>query len=103
MVKNGINMTGMPSFELAGAKDEEIWPIVAFLKKLPTVSEADYKSWTRSRRTEQVAESLTAPEPRPGLSDSDDAARNAGKDRPIAVPEIRRDADGKEAQHVDGR
>ena len=46
IVKNGINMTGMPSFALAGAKDEEIWQIVAFLKKLPTVSEADYKSWT---------------------------------------------------------
>ena len=46
VVKNGINMTGMPSFALAGAKDEEIWSIVAFLKKLPSVSEADYKAWT---------------------------------------------------------
>ncbi|HET9716035.1 MAG TPA: cytochrome c [Pseudolabrys sp.] len=46
VVKNGINMTGMPSFELAGAKDEEIWAIVAFLKKLPGVSDADYKAWT---------------------------------------------------------
>jgi mono/diheme cytochrome c family protein len=49
VVKNGINMTGMPSFALAGAKDEEIWQIVAFLKKLPGVSEADYKSWTAAR------------------------------------------------------
>ena len=49
IVKNGINMTGMPSFALAGAKDEEIWQIVAFLKKLPGVSEADYKSWTAAR------------------------------------------------------
>jgi len=46
VVKNGINMTGMPSFQLAGVKDEEIWAIVAFLKKLPTVSETDYKAWT---------------------------------------------------------
>ena len=46
VVKNGINMTGMPSFALAGAKDDEIWSIVAFLKKLPGVSEADYKMWT---------------------------------------------------------
>jgi len=45
VVKNGINMTGMPSF--AGiAEDNEIWSIVAFLKKLPAVSEADYKTWT---------------------------------------------------------
>lgn len=49
IVKHGINMTGMPSFALAGAKDEEIWQIVAFLKKLPGVSEADYKDWTAAR------------------------------------------------------
>ena len=30
----------MPSFEQAGAKDDEIWSIVAFLKKLPGVSES---------------------------------------------------------------
>jgi mono/diheme cytochrome c family protein len=46
VIKNGINMTGMPSFALAGAKDDEIWSIVAFLKKLPGVSEADFKTWT---------------------------------------------------------
>jgi hypothetical protein len=48
VIKNGINMTGMPSFALAGAKDDELWKIVAFLKKLPTVSEADFKTWTAS-------------------------------------------------------
>lgn len=48
IIKNGINMTGMPSFELAGVKDDEIWAIASFVKKLPTISEADYKSWTAS-------------------------------------------------------
>ena len=46
VIKNGINMTGIPSFALAGAKDEDIWSIAAFLKALPSVSEADYKTWT---------------------------------------------------------
>jgi len=46
VVKNGINMTGMPSFNLAGANDEDIWSVAAFLKKLPSVSEDDYKTWT---------------------------------------------------------
>jgi len=46
VIKNGINMTGMPSFAQAGATDDDIWSIVAFLKKLRGVSEADYKSWT---------------------------------------------------------
>lgn len=46
VIKNGISMTGMPSFAAAGAKDEELWPVVAFLKNLPSVSDADYKTWT---------------------------------------------------------
>jgi mono/diheme cytochrome c family protein len=46
VIKNGINMTGMPSFGKIEVPDQEIWTIVAFLKKLPSVSEADYKSWT---------------------------------------------------------
>jgi mono/diheme cytochrome c family protein len=45
VVKNGIKMTGMPAFKPAGASDQDIWSVVAFLKKLPTVSEADYKAW----------------------------------------------------------
>jgi mono/diheme cytochrome c family protein len=46
VIKNGINMTGMPSFALAGVDDKEIWTIVAFVKKVPSVSEADFKAWT---------------------------------------------------------
>jgi mono/diheme cytochrome c family protein len=46
IVKNGINMTGMPSFAIAEVPDAEIWSIAAFVKKLPDVSEADYKAWT---------------------------------------------------------
>ncbi|HJS61981.1 MAG TPA: cytochrome c [Pseudolabrys sp.] len=63
VVKNGINMTGMPSFQLAGAKDEEIWAIAAFLKKLPTVSEADYKAWTSPPAPPPAAAPPPAPAP----------------------------------------
>ncbi|HXW24989.1 MAG TPA: cytochrome c [Xanthobacteraceae bacterium] len=45
-IKNGINMTGMPSFGKIEVPDKEIWTIVAFIKKLPSVSDADYKAWT---------------------------------------------------------
>jgi mono/diheme cytochrome c family protein len=62
VIKNGINMTGMPSFQLAGAKDEEIWAIVAFIKNLPTVSETDYKAWT-SPPTAPVAPAPATPPP----------------------------------------
>ena len=47
-IKSGIKFTGMPSFGLAGASDEQIWSIVAFIKKLPTMSDDDYKTWTAS-------------------------------------------------------
>jgi mono/diheme cytochrome c family protein len=48
VIKNGIKFTGMPSFGLAGASDQQIWTIVAFIKKLPTSSDEDYKTWTAS-------------------------------------------------------
>jgi hypothetical protein len=63
VVKNGINMTGMPSFALAGVKDDEIWSIVAFLKKLPGVSEADYKAWTAPSSAPATATPSAAPAP----------------------------------------
>jgi mono/diheme cytochrome c family protein len=47
VVKNGINMTGMPSFGATGMEDAEIWSVVAFLKKLPDVKEDDFKKWTQ--------------------------------------------------------
>jgi mono/diheme cytochrome c family protein len=46
VVKNGIKMTAMPSFGAIGVDDREIWSIVAFVRKLPNVSEADFKAWT---------------------------------------------------------
>jgi mono/diheme cytochrome c family protein len=47
VVKNGINMTGMPSFGAIGMDDNEIWSVVAFLKKLPEVKDEDFKQWTQ--------------------------------------------------------
>ena len=46
VVKNGINMTGMPSFARIEMPDQEIWSVVAFLKKLPTVTPENFKAWT---------------------------------------------------------
>jgi mono/diheme cytochrome c family protein len=53
VIKNGINMTGMPSFAQAGASDDEIWTIAAFVKQLPTVPENDYKTWTAATQPRQ--------------------------------------------------
>jgi hypothetical protein len=48
IIKNGIKMTGMPSFgaEKPPLSGQVIWSIVAFLKKLPNVSDEDFKAWS---------------------------------------------------------
>jgi mono/diheme cytochrome c family protein len=64
VIKNGINMTGMPSFAAAGAKDEDLWKIVAFVKKIPTVSDVDFKSWTAGQQPAPGAAPATAEPPK---------------------------------------
>ena len=44
VLKNGINMTGMPGF--GAATDQDLWAIVAFVKKMPEVSDEDFKVWS---------------------------------------------------------
>ena len=39
-------MTGMPSFGAIEVPDQEIWTIVAFVKKLPSVSDEDFRTWS---------------------------------------------------------
>ena len=40
ILRHGIKMTGMPSW--SDHTDDDLWAIVAFLKKLPDMSEGDY-------------------------------------------------------------
>jgi mono/diheme cytochrome c family protein len=40
ILKHGIKMTGMPAW--ADHSDEEVWATVAFLRKLPGITEQDY-------------------------------------------------------------
>ena len=47
VIKNGVNMTGMPSFGAIQVPDQEIWTIVAFVKKLPSVSDDEFRAWTK--------------------------------------------------------
>ena len=45
IVKNGVKMSGMPAFGPTHA-DQELWPIVAFVDRLPEMSEEDYRNLT---------------------------------------------------------
>jgi len=47
VIKNGINMTGMPSFAKIGADDKEIWSITAFVRKFGSVKPEEFKAWTQ--------------------------------------------------------
>jgi mono/diheme cytochrome c family protein len=49
-VKNGLKMTGMPAWEFR-LGEEELWDVVAFLKALPQLSPADYRSMKGLRPT----------------------------------------------------
>ncbi|MGD9669440.1 MAG: cytochrome c [Hyphomicrobiaceae bacterium] len=49
VIKNGIKMTGMPSFARIQVADKEIWKIAAFVTKLPDLKPEDYKAWTAAR------------------------------------------------------
>ncbi|HEV8579986.1 MAG TPA: cytochrome c [Thermoanaerobaculia bacterium] len=55
IVKNGIKMTGMPSFG-ATHTDDEIWAIVAFLNRLPKLSSQEYQAMVQQAGLGQPGE-----------------------------------------------
>lgn len=42
IVKNGVKFTGMPAWVSGREREDEVWAVVAFLKRLPDLSEQDY-------------------------------------------------------------
>jgi mono/diheme cytochrome c family protein len=54
VVRNGIRMTGMPAFGVTHG-DEEIWAIVALLKRLPEMSPAEYQALVGEARPADAA------------------------------------------------
>jgi mono/diheme cytochrome c family protein len=75
VVKNGIRMTGMPSFGAIGVSDDDIWSIAAFVKKIGGVSEADYQTWTAPPpEPAPPAAPSPAPAPAPAAPPVDQAA-----------------------------
>jgi mono/diheme cytochrome c family protein len=48
VIKNGIKMSAMPGFGMdrPPLRDREIWSIVAFLTKLSSVSDKNFRAWT---------------------------------------------------------
>jgi mono/diheme cytochrome c family protein len=63
IVRNGIRMTGMPAFGVSHT-DQQIWAIVALVKRLPKMSPAEYQALAREV---EAAESAA---PVPGHSEA---------------------------------
>ena len=67
IVKNGIRMTGMPSFGVTHT-DQEIWTIVAFLVKMPKMKPPEYQAMVQAAAAlgeEHHHEAGSAPSPLP--------------------------------------
>jgi mono/diheme cytochrome c family protein len=60
ITKNGIKMTGMPAFGVSRT-DDELWAIVAFLRKLPDIEPEQYVAWRDSLRAVQRADTTRRP------------------------------------------
>jgi mono/diheme cytochrome c family protein len=46
IIKNGIKMTGMPAFGPTH-DDKELWGVVAFLRRLPGMTDEEYNLWVQ--------------------------------------------------------
>lgn len=53
ITKNGIKMSGMPSIG-HDHSDDEIWDIVAFLKKLPGISPEEYRTKLKAAEAKRI-------------------------------------------------
>ena len=64
IVKHGIKLTGMPAWP-AQQRDDEVWAMVAFLRRLPELDAREYGALARGDPT-TVADLAPASEPGPG-------------------------------------
>jgi len=66
VTKNGLKMTAMPAWEFRYA-DEELWAIVAFLRRLPNLTAKAFEELEQTReRNPPVAQTPTSPSPARG-------------------------------------
>jgi len=49
VTKNGIRMTGMPAWGVTHG-DDDIWPVIAFLKVLPKLEDKDYQKMLKEAK-----------------------------------------------------
>jgi mono/diheme cytochrome c family protein len=83
IVKNGIKMTGMPSFGMTHT-DDEIWAIVAFVDRMPKLSPAEYQALVQKAGLGQAGEEPG--EAQPGEEHHEEAAEGHHHTHPPGTP-----------------
>jgi len=100
VTKNGIRMTGMPAWG-ATHDDESIWPVVAFMIRLPELDEASYQELLASAAG-QGHHASDAADAEHSHEQSDEAAGEGHgheESEESSEPEIHVHADGSEHVH----
>lgn len=75
ILKHGIKFTGMPAWSTQ-KRDDEIWPLVAFLKEMPTMQNAAYRKIIEIESVNSVVKSCVA-------CHGEDGNGRAGKQVPV--------------------
>lgn len=60
LVKHGVKFTGMPAWP-AQQRDDEVWAMVAFLRRLPAMDEAEYRRLVHGEPPQSVPIQALAP------------------------------------------
>jgi cytochrome c553 len=63
IVKDGIKFTGMPGWAVRG-RDDEVWAVVAFLQRMPTLTAAEYRTLAYGDRADGETVLTSTPAPR---------------------------------------
>jgi hypothetical protein len=102
IVKHGIRMTGMPSW--GDHSDDELWATVAFIEKLPGMTDQDYANLVAASRaqgghqpeSQQPAAETT---PQPAEKDHEHPAAQEAMPQPGAARRDQPAGKGHEHQH----
>jgi cytochrome c553 len=76
IVKHGIKFTGMPAWP-APQRDDEVWAMVAFLRRLPGLDEAGYARLVHGELPTATADKPPAPSAEPSMVEDRPQARAA--------------------------
>jgi len=100
VTKNGIKMTGMPAWG-ATHGDDAIWPVVAFMTRLPELDEAGYQEMLASAvgKGHHAADADDAQHSHDDAGDSSGGAAHEHADSAPGAEHSHDDAAGEDAAH----